>query len=35
MSQRVHPIISQKIESVVKEAITDVQEVKWHLYCDV
>ena len=28
MSQQVHPIISQKIESLVKEGITDVQEVK-------
>ena len=25
MSQRVHPIISQKIESLVKEGITDAQ----------
>ena len=28
MSQRVHPMISQKIEDLVKEGITDVQEVK-------
>ena len=28
MSQRVHPKISQKIEDLVKEGITDVQEVK-------
>ena len=35
MSQRVHPIISQKIESLVKEGIIDVQEVKRHLRCYV
>ena len=28
MSQRVHPKISQKIEDLVKDGITDVQEVK-------
>ena len=35
MSQRVHPIISQKIESLVKEGVIDVQEVKRHLRCYV
>jgi len=35
MSRRVHPKISQKIESLVKEGITDVQEVKRHLRCYV
>jgi len=35
MSQRVHPKISQKIESLVKEGVTDVQEVKRHLRCYV
>ena len=35
MSQRVYPKISQKIESLVKEGITDVQEVKRHLRCYV
>ena len=35
MSQSVHPKISQKIESLVKEGITDVQEVKRHLRCYV
>ena len=28
MSQRVHPIISQKIEELVKEGITELPEVK-------
>jgi len=32
MSQRFHPIISQKIENLVKEGITDVQEMKHHLH---
>lgn len=32
MSQRVHPMISQKIEDLVKEGITDVQEVKHTLH---
>jgi len=35
ISQRFHPNISQKIESLVKEGITDVQEVKRHLRCYV
>ena len=35
MSRRVHPIISQKIESLVKEGIIDLQEVKRHLRCYV
>ena len=32
MSQRVHPKISQKIEDLVKEGITDIQEVKRTLH---
>ena len=28
MSQRVHPMISKKIEDLVKEGITELQEVK-------
>ena len=32
MSQRVHPLISKKIEELVKEGITDVNEVK-HSLC--
>ena len=33
--QSVHSIISQKIESLVKEGITDVEEEKQHLRCYV